>query len=377
MTKNNSNLRGFTLVELLVVIAIIGMLIALLLPAVQAAREAARRMTCTNKLKQLTLAVHNYVDTYGEIVAGASGPDSYGPLNGKGNGGLQGYFSGLIDILPYIEMGSLYQRFMTENAIMQSINPGYHSDAQGGSNAPRAQYLDILACPTNGVSGKPANYVMFTNYRFSFGDSPYTWFNGSTNIIAPSRGPFGWCKQKPLGAVTDGLSNTIALSERGVMDFDQTPDDVRTQAALNGTGAFGAVAGYTGNYLIDRSVIAASAPGGRYSYTGGVTNGYTYRFGWSWNNSSFHGTFCTVLPPNSPSVYQTGANYSVVFSATSLHPSGVNASLMDGAVKFVSETIDSGTGKAHVNPANPEGPSPFGVWGAYGSCDGGESVGQL
>ncbi|MCR9120319.1 MAG: DUF1559 domain-containing protein, partial [bacterium] len=94
--KSHSNRQAFTLVELLVVIAIIGVLIALLLPAVQAAREAARRTQCVNSLKQLGLAHHNHHDTHGELV-------SYGPATG-----FNGRTSGYLPLLPYLEQGNLF-----------------------------------------------------------------------------------------------------------------------------------------------------------------------------------------------------------------------------------------------------------------------------
>ena len=98
MAQHHSHRRGFTLVELLVVIAIIGILIALLLPAVQAAREAARRMQCTNNLKQLALACHNHHDTNGELPSGTMCDPSRGSFG----------FSWIAQVLPHIEMESLY-----------------------------------------------------------------------------------------------------------------------------------------------------------------------------------------------------------------------------------------------------------------------------
>ena len=107
-SRRTRNERGFTLVELLVVIAIIGILIALLLPAVQAAREAARRSSCTNNLKQLALAMHNHESTYKEYPAGREGCDgACNPKNGPGT-------SGFVYILPYIEQQNLYDQFMAE-----------------------------------------------------------------------------------------------------------------------------------------------------------------------------------------------------------------------------------------------------------------------
>ena len=102
--------RGFTLVELLVVIAIIGILVALLLPAVQAAREAARRMQCTNNHKQLGLAVHNYHDTYKSLPARAGG--TQGPTNLDN----QGWLSAWIVLLPFYEQAPMYEQITAGDA---------------------------------------------------------------------------------------------------------------------------------------------------------------------------------------------------------------------------------------------------------------------
>ena len=117
----SSHRRGFTLVELLVVIAIIGILIALLLPAVQAAREAARRSQCSNNLKQIGLALHNYHDTYGVFCAACTGTTS--PW-GDHYQSTYSYMTGWVSLLPYLEQGPLYDQFTSPQTYNgQSYNP--------------------------------------------------------------------------------------------------------------------------------------------------------------------------------------------------------------------------------------------------------------
>src|SRR5690606_35651696 len=110
---------GFTLVELLVVIAIIGVLVALLLPAVQQAREAARRMQCSNNLKQMGLALHNYHDTYGSFPPRATGT-THGP---NGDSHNNGRLNGLIPLLPFLEQGAMYDRIATGDGTRAPFGP--------------------------------------------------------------------------------------------------------------------------------------------------------------------------------------------------------------------------------------------------------------
>jgi type II secretory pathway pseudopilin PulG len=345
-----------------VVIAIIGVLIALLLPAVQAAREAARRMQCANKLKQLTLAVHVYADTHEALPTGLG--DSIGTLNA---GVSNGRWSGLIALLPGIEQTALYDRIMSENVYMSSWSAHTLTTAEGGKNSPRAAQPDVFICPSNGVSSKPETATGYTCYRFNGGDNPCSYASN-----AQIRGPFGYLAWRHLSAVNDGLSNTLSFSEKAIDEFNGTSDNVKVQAATYATAADG---GFSGGYLQDRTICVGSAIGGKYQYgVGGMTNGFTYFYGWNWFGGYwYHVVFTTTLPPNSPSCYNRASNNNVMFSATSFHPGGVNVSLLDGSGKFVSETIDSGTAVKFPTPTAPNGESPFGVWGAMGSRDGSES----
>jgi prepilin-type N-terminal cleavage/methylation domain-containing protein len=355
---------GFTLVELLVVIAIIGVLIALLLPAVQAAREAARRMQCANKLKQLTLAVHTYVDSHQTLPAEFA--HHYGTINIVTT--ELGRWSGFIALLPGIEQTALYDRILSENVYMASgtANAMILTTAMGGKNNPRAAQPDAFICPSNGVSSKPEAVTGYTCYRFNVGDDPYDFFADVRN-----RGPFGFRVWRPLGAIHDGLSNTLSFSEKAVDEFNGTSDNVKRQIARYNVLADG---GFTGGNLSDRTKCVGSAVGGKYQYgVGGMVNFFSAYIGWHWFGAGRNVTFHTTLPPNSPSCHMGVSPWPVMISATSFHPGGVNVSLLDGSGKFVSETIDSGTAVKFPTPSTPNGESPFGIWGAMGSRDGGES----
>jgi len=226
--------RGFTLVELLVVIAIIGVLVALLLPAVQAAREAARRMQCGNNLKQLGLALHNYHDTNKKFPPGGV---SYGHAWGAGpNDPLVLNRNGLVSLLPFAELQNLYDRFDMRFAFCDHLrNQGSGVLAtDGGPLFLRnceltCTPLPMFTCPSDSGDAYLPDWDGYrptagmrgykTNYDFSFSAS----YNGSFNswkLRGNGSGPYEW--RRPFGEnssakfkdMADGTSNTVAMIER-------------------------------------------------------------------------------------------------------------------------------------------------------------------
>jgi prepilin-type N-terminal cleavage/methylation domain-containing protein len=199
--------KGFTLIELLVVIAIIAILIALLLPAVQQAREAARRTQCKNNLKQLGLALHNYHDVFGSFVFRKGGYDTVPGAAGDARGNAN-RLSGYVGLLPYLEQAPLYaviQAGDPANGIPVGGPPGWSAWA-GWSNP-----IPMVQCPSDGRDGdtRRAN-----NYNFCIGDSPMG-DTATSNVHSQRavRGVFGYQRCTKIADITDGTSNTIAMSE--------------------------------------------------------------------------------------------------------------------------------------------------------------------
>lgn len=336
--------RGFTLVELLVVIAIIGVLIALLLPAVQQAREAARRMQCSNNLKQLGLALHNYHDTYGKFPARNMGTGT------PGSGYQRTRISGMMALLPFFEQEALYN---------QLIQPGQRAPWDA---AFAGFELPALLCPSDGsASNSPAGSTFgIYNYVFCGGDSLNGTSSGSETVPTPraSRGLFASYLCYGFRDMTDGTSNTIALSEL-----------VRPIS----TGDIGMLASST-------SITTPAACKATYDYTNHVyySGGWTsdtsrgYRFA---DGAEYFAGFNTILPPNSPSCFSGSGShwFPGMYSAGSRHPGGVLCAMGDGSTRFVSETIDTGNQSTAPPAYNGSGYSPFGVWGAMGTRNGSET----
>ena len=345
MTRTRAATRSaFTLVELLVVIAIIGILVSLLLPAVQAAREAARRMQCSNNLKQLGLALHNYHDTFGTFP-----PRKQGTNNVLANNfSNKGRASGFIAILPFVEQAPMYDQIMAGDA---NIAPG--GPAAWTNWAPWDVAPGLLRCPSESFSGLDDA----ANYAFSVGDTIQN--NRDSQTV---RGVFGTIRGTRMSDMVDGTSNTVALSEHLISNFA-----LGSQTSVRVTQ--GTATGFSGLQSAPGKCLLA-ADGGFYARPSTVKG----RTGWQWTDGQVEKVgFTTVLGPNQPSCID-GANVNgdgqhTIMSASSNHAGGVMTVRCDGSVHFVSDSIDTGN---LALPSVTSGPSPYGVWGAMGSKDGGE-----
>ncbi|MDR3234130.1 MAG: DUF1559 domain-containing protein, partial [Planctomycetaceae bacterium] len=374
--REQSRRIGFTLVELLVVIAIIGILIALLLPAVQAAREAARRMQCSNNLKQLGLAVHTFEDVQHRFPTTFKDDILYFRLN-RGDTVTMAYnINGGGPI-------ALYLPFIEQVAVYQSIHDRALTVAGQGTGASAGQVENIsethikmsaFLCPSDGGSSEWSDsQTAWTNYRLCAGDMASTDFidwNSIYNATIPGvisedrpRSAFincagypelGTAKTRTITDITDGLSNVICWSE-GLIGTD----------SAWGSGRGGDC---RKNMVADVAITHDNAPqnllnlkGGRYfinpnqaHYQGQDTtiwanNSHTHAGYKGFSPQTFLGrgafstwiaswAFNTMLPPNSPS----GLNGTCgLISASSEHVAGVNCAFFDGSVHFITDSVST------------------------------------
>jgi len=340
---------GFTLVELLVVIAIIGILVGLLLPAVQAAREAARRMQCSNNLKQLGLALHNYHDTYKSKLP-------YGEFfDDPANKGQPQRHSGFVGMLPYIEQGPLFNQI---SAARFAFVPW------DGNFVPFRSEIPGFHCPSDTERVRGTTDMGRTNYMFSRGDSTWDHNQWAGNGGRGMRGMFsGQAICRGFKDCSDGLSNSIAMSERTVAGQQGL-------AVLDG----GTVTNLGATFRDSNPSLCAAKVGAGKMYVAGTTVGYWAGLRWPDGAPAFTGC-TTVLGPNKASCTQGGWDgEDGIYEPMSRHTGGVQVLFGDGAVRFMADSVDTGntTLPPPDAPGQPAAQSPYGVWGSLGSVRGGD-----
>ncbi|GHT21629.1 general secretion pathway protein GspG [Planctomycetales bacterium] len=380
---------GFTIVELLVVIAIIGVLIALLIPAVQAAREAARRLQCTSNQKQIGLALHNYTTIHSDLPSiyqdqrlwlhflpldpNDATVDNY---NVRTMGGILPFF------FPFIEATVFY-----DNILSKLDDPAYKNNLRhSAASCPSTRFgLEVFRCPSDTAhrwwsdndvettADGNAPHSMWSNYVPCYGDVMVKFTRSFSNFHTPRAGERAnslrtlyrnatgnigrdntYSGLGKLSDITDGLSNTIAWGEsliayengeelspftadyrRVLVDMNLLSDSGNApQSLLNLKG---------GSYCFKDEPILCTHPGSS-AVTGVVTvDPYWAREYWLKGHAAVScqpnsGWFNALLPPNSPSAmydYHAG-----LVSASSEHFGGVNVLMWDGSVHFISDTIE-------------------------------------
>ncbi len=406
MNQRNPKRSAFTLVELLVVIAIIGVLVGLLLPAVQAAREAARRMSCSNNFKQLGLAIQNYHSAYKQMPIQGAGTVDYVDASRPGSqvNWWNSYtthnawrLSILVGMTPFMEQQGLWEQIRNPNSMRTDGNqgaaigtptnpwPSMGPTPQNIQYIPWATEVPTLRCPSDPGQGLPA--LGRTNYAAAMGDSQWRarvgigqvhrGFNNSwirQESRACNRGAFVSHREMKFRDLLDGLSNTIVMGEiaTDLGDRDNRtiggrhPSRNAAQAQMRDNPR---LCIEDGTPMIDPARPRFWSPTLSFE---GVTFGRGYR--WA-DYQPMQTMVFNILPPNAPICIPHGSNGQSIMTMSSRHQGGVHVLFGDGAVIFVTDSIESGNqnnpvvwrGGTAANNNVPGSQSPFGLWGALGT----------
>jgi len=337
----SSSRRGFTLIETLVAIAIIGVLIALLLPAVQSAREAARRASCTSNLRQIGQALHSYHDVLGCLPPGRlrthdprqiiPGIPCSGPVDR----------SFMLAILPQIEQTPLYNSFNLSLWILAPENTTGHavsvslylcpSDSDASRLRRRASDDFEWEPPTDNFAKACSSYGGFGASQLAFALSdPLRGCTVDPREATQSDGCFGDVPPITFASVTDGLSQTLIVADKSVTTLQLIKDSADLHLPDH--------AGWWVHGALGQTILTGAFPPNVYKRKPARVS---HTAAWTW-------------------------------SASSLHPTGVNGLMADGSVRFIKETIDA-------SPLEPTQVAPYayappGLWQKLISRNGGEII---
>ncbi|MBX6312428.1 MAG: DUF1559 domain-containing protein [Isosphaeraceae bacterium] len=336
--RSTSRGRGaFTLIELLVVIVIIGVLIALLLPAVQAAREAARRSQCVNNLKQIGIALHNYLSAISQFPPGRVNSH----LAGRGN-----CWGAYAQILP----------FMDQKPVFDSFNFNLSPDIDPANTTGSMTFIAIFLCPSDGPATQAqANYAMH-NYLLNVGTTYTVVPQPAPPLAGSPNGIFFENSGVAPAAVVDGLSTTVCIGETIRSDPALGVRNLLNGFVITGDNATNGPpitdeATYTSLCLTNSPPGFQITRGSKWHYGAPGHSMYNHRR--SPNDKRYD---CRGGLPHSSRSDPFWSWLSLNITARSRHPGGVNVLFADGHVQFLKDSIN------------------LGVWQALGTRNGGEAI---
>lgn len=406
--------HGFTMIEVMTVVAVIGVLVGLLLPAIQSSRECARRMSCASNLSQIGLAVSGYHNAFGQYPVQLSGTDG-STVAGADNDRRLSIFVALIPFLEKTELYDAINQPIAKGPLGQfgvhgkrNIEPELYPDDEplptstvatwpAGGPEPTADYpawfidLPVLRCPSDPGMGLPA--FGRTNYAACLGDGMVATSTGplieknGTYVIDPGRakatdvamrGIFVPRRVTRMSDVTDGRSQTLLLGEIATGLGD---DGVRTKPVVAEQMQQTQQLRDVPELARQSGVIDPRRPNfwenDQFYLTSPSLREVERGYRWADGMPLFSG-FNTILPPNREITLSVDREDSDgVLTASSRHNIGVNVCFADGAVKFITDFVDAGdSNRPTVYPSSyPElesesgvpMPSPYGIWGAMGT----------
>ncbi|QEG00956.1 hypothetical protein Mal15_50320 [Stieleria maiorica] len=421
MVRRRSLTSGFTLVELLVVIAIIGILVGLLLPAVQAAREAARRMSCSNNFKQIGLALQNYHSAYKQNPVNNGGTGlGHNPGGTRVGSWWEGSvttnneeLSAMVGLTPFMEQQGVWDQIQnsgsatTDGSVPNTPsgrwspmgpNPRHDRNDQTDRFIPWATEIPTLRCPSDPGTGRPGRGR--TNYAACVGDAfSQIWDNGPKegNLAPPpddwrpigfaasDRGYFSRKRPTKFRDILDGLSNTIAMAE---IMTDLGDRDKRSALSIT-----------NGNWLVEKNPLYCVEenqllPDEPMFWCDDATlctippniaeNTNGRGMNWAWASMGMT-MVNTIRPPNSEVCFNGWHDNVGSAPPSSRHQGGAHILMGDGAVIFMTDSVESGDQNSPTNGAwdSPRAPgayykvgkkSVYGLWGSLGSRAGKETI---
>ena len=338
LVTGRRSFTGFTLVELLVVIAIIGILVALLLPAIQAAREAARRVSCQNNLKNLALAVLTYSDARKGLPPATNAQPAAGSELIGDNGLIDNELSWIVQILPQIEEQALYNQFQPSKAILTAgTRQGQNLATQGN---PQEAQPTILLCPSDAARGKSFKETRGVYSAFRFGKGNYAAYVSPVHVTCMRTYSSAMINEiQPFGRFVDGTSKTLMLAEVRTRDSETDPRGVW---AASWTG--GSILAYDMHAMVGGAAEVScngkrNAPYTPIAYPG--VDSLPPNTQAAWSNQDYiricddpSSSLFEQMPCHDQSATRAAA------SPRSRHFGGVNAAHIDGSGVWINNDVD-------------------------------------